>query len=129
MTKCLDAFPNTPRVSRVYSLKTLGKEQFLLFPQCFVLVWKTFCHVHPIQNCCLQNLSVWNGLQLVVWEKGYKSEYLPGAMNKCRRCQPRCSDHEESRPYERNQSEVETRQYNVAEANIYLDDKETSGNL
>ena len=23
-------------------------EQFLLFPQCFLLVWRTFCHLHQI---------------------------------------------------------------------------------
>ena len=25
-------------------------EQFLLFPQCFLPVWRTFCHFHRIQN-------------------------------------------------------------------------------
>ena len=33
---------------------TVGKgeiarnEQFLLFPQCFLPVWRTFCHIHQI---------------------------------------------------------------------------------
>ena len=33
---------------------TVGKgeiardEQFLLFPQCFLTIWKTFCHFHQI---------------------------------------------------------------------------------
>ena len=33
---------------------TMGKgeiarnEQFLLFPQCFLLVWRTFCHFHQV---------------------------------------------------------------------------------
>ena len=33
-------------------------EQFLLFPQCFLPISKTFCHFHQISNCCLQTLSV-----------------------------------------------------------------------
>ena len=31
-------------------------EQFLLFPQCFLLVWITFCHFPKILNCRLQSL-------------------------------------------------------------------------
>ena len=52
---------------------TLGKgeiarnEQFLLFPQCFLPIWITFCHFHQIWNCRLQTLSVWNSLKFVVW--------------------------------------------------------------
>ena len=34
-------------------------KQFLLFPQCFLPVWKTFSHFQQIWNCCLQTLSVW----------------------------------------------------------------------
>ena len=36
---------------------TVGKgeiarnEQFLLFPQCFLLIWRTFCHFYQIWNC------------------------------------------------------------------------------
>ena len=51
---------------------TVGKgeiarnEQFLLFPQCFLAVWRTFCHVHQVQNCRLQTLSVWKSLKFVV---------------------------------------------------------------
>ena len=44
-------------------------EQFLLFPQCFLLIWGTFCHCHQIQNCRLQTLSVWKSLKFVVWER------------------------------------------------------------
>ena len=44
-------------------------EHFLLFPQCFLPVWKTFFHFHKIQNCCLQTLSVWKSLKFVVWER------------------------------------------------------------
>ena len=44
-------------------------DQFLLFPQCFLPVWRTFCHFHQIWNCCLQTLSVWKSLKLVVWER------------------------------------------------------------
>ena len=33
-------------------------EQFLLFPQCFLTIWKTFCHFCLILNCRLQTVSV-----------------------------------------------------------------------
>ena len=42
-------------------------EQFLLFPQCFLPIWRTFSHFHQVKKCCLQTLSVWKGLKLVVW--------------------------------------------------------------
>ena len=45
------------------------KEQFLLFPQCFLSIWRTFCHFHQIQNCRPQILSVLKGLKFVVWER------------------------------------------------------------
>ena len=54
---------------------TVGKgeiarnEQFLLFPQCFLPVWRTFSHFHQIENCRLQTLSVWKSLKFVVWER------------------------------------------------------------
>ena len=44
---------------------TVGKgeiahdEQFLLFPQSFLPILRTFCHFHKIWNCRLQSLSVW----------------------------------------------------------------------
>ena len=46
-------------------------EQFLLFPQCFLPVWRTFCHFHHIKNCPLQTLSVWKSLKFVVLERVY----------------------------------------------------------
>ena len=49
--------------------KIAHNDQFLLFPQCFLPVWRTFCHLHQVQNCCLQTLSVWNSLRFVVWER------------------------------------------------------------
>ena len=55
--------------------KTWGKgeiarnEQFLLFPQCFLPVWRTFFLFHQIRNCHLQTLSVWKSLRFVLWEK------------------------------------------------------------
>ena len=33
-------------------------EQFLLFPQCFLPVWRTFFHFHSIRNCRLQTVSL-----------------------------------------------------------------------
>ena len=44
-------------------------EQFLLFPQCFLPVWRTSCHFHQTQECRLQTLSVWKSLEFVVWER------------------------------------------------------------
>ena len=48
-------------------LKTLWNAQFLLFPQCFLPVWITFCHFGQIWNCRLQTLSAWKSLKSVVW--------------------------------------------------------------
>ena len=44
-------------------------EQFLLFPLCFLPVWRTFWHFHLISNCRLQTLSVLKSLKFVVWER------------------------------------------------------------
>ena len=55
--KVFNPFPNKPWFLRVCStslLKTMGKgeiaryEQFLLFPQCFLPVWRAFCHFHEM---------------------------------------------------------------------------------
>ena len=43
-------------------------EQFLLFPQCFITIWRTF-YFHEIRNCHLQSLSVWKRLKFVVWKR------------------------------------------------------------
>ena len=51
------------------------KEKLPLFPQCFLPVWRTFCHFHQIWNCRLQTLSVWKSLKFVVWER-VKAIYL-----------------------------------------------------
>ena len=54
---------------------TVGKgelarnEQVLLFSQCFLPVWRAFCHFQQICNCRLQTLSVLNSLKFVVWER------------------------------------------------------------
>ena len=54
---------------------TVGKgeiarnEQFLLFPQCFLPVWRTFCHFHKIRHCRLPTVSVWKSLKFVDWER------------------------------------------------------------
>ena len=75
----LNPFPNKPWFLRVCNTSifenTEGKgeiahnEQFLLFPQCFLPVRRTFCHFHQVQNCRLQTLSVWKSLKFVVWER------------------------------------------------------------
>ena len=43
--------------------KIARKEQFLLFPQCFLPVRRTFFHFHYTKNCCLQTLLVWKSLK------------------------------------------------------------------
>ena len=54
---------------------TVGKgeiarnEQFLLFPQCFLVLCKTFFHFHQVWNCHLQTLWIWKSLKLVIWER------------------------------------------------------------
>ena len=64
-------FPHNDTFRRPWEtslLKTLGKgeiarnEQFLLFPQCFLPIWITFCYFRQIRNCRLQTLSVWKSL-------------------------------------------------------------------
>ena len=53
--------------------KTVGKgeiahnEQFLLFPQCFLPIWRPFSQCHPILNCRLQTLSIWKTWKSVIW--------------------------------------------------------------
>ena len=44
-------------------------EQFLLLPQRFLPVRRTFCHFSQIRNCRLQTLSVWKSLKFVVRER------------------------------------------------------------
>ena len=44
-------------------------EQFLLFLQFFLPLWRAFCHFQRIWNFCLQTLSVWKSLKFVVWER------------------------------------------------------------
>ena len=43
--------------------------QFLLFPQYFLSVWRTFCQFHQSLNCHLQILSVWKCLKFIGWER------------------------------------------------------------
>ena len=76
-------FPHKPWCLQYISFEnTAGKgeiahiEQFLPFPQCFVPVWRTFCHFHQIQNCRLQILSVRKSLKFVVWERVKYFEYI-----------------------------------------------------
>ena len=72
-------FPNKPWFLRVCStsvLKTLQEKEKLLvtsnspfFPQCFLPVWKPFCHFQQIWNCGLQTPSVWISVKFVIWER------------------------------------------------------------
>ena len=45
------------------------KEQFLLYPQYFLPIWRTFYHFHQIQNCRLQILTLWKSLKFIVWAR------------------------------------------------------------
>ena len=77
----LNCLPNNPWFLRVCSTSLLKKkkkpagkgniahnEQFVLFPQCFLPVRRTFCCFHQIRNCHLQTLSFSKRLNFVVWE-------------------------------------------------------------
>ena len=54
---------------------TVGKgeiahdEQFLLFPQCFLPIRRTFRHLHENENCRLQAPLVWKNSKFVVRER------------------------------------------------------------
>ena len=54
---------------------TVGKgeiannEQFLLLPQSFLLILRTFYHFYQIENCRLQTISVLKSLKFFLWEK------------------------------------------------------------
>ena len=82
----LNLFPNRPwflRVCTTSLLKTLWvkgeiarNEQFLLFPECLLPIWRAFCHFHHIWNCRLQTLWVWKRIKFVVWERVKAATYL-----------------------------------------------------
>ena len=38
--------------------ETAHNEQFLFYPRCCLLFWRTLCHFHHIQNCLLLSLSI-----------------------------------------------------------------------
>ena len=42
-------------------------EQFLLFPECFLTIQRTFALYLSNLKWCLQTLSVWKSLKFVVW--------------------------------------------------------------
>ena len=62
-------------LQKKFSENSVGKgkiarnEQFLLFPQCFLPVWRTFFHFHQIWNYCPQTLSVWKSPNFVIRER------------------------------------------------------------
>ena len=58
------SFENTVRKGEI-----ARNEQFLLFPHCFLPVWRAFCHFQQNWNCRLQTLSVWKSLEFVIWER------------------------------------------------------------
>ena len=62
---CLSLTPKQALVVTCLQYKSFGNtagkgeiarnEQFLLFPQCFLSVWRKFCHFHQIQNFRFKN--------------------------------------------------------------------------
>ena len=70
--KCFNPFPHNDNFWRPWKQafwkhceKRRNYEQFLLFPQCFLTIWTTFCYFRQIWNCRLQTLSVWKSLNFV----------------------------------------------------------------
>ena len=59
---------NKPFENTVGKGEIARNEQFLLFPQCFLPIWITFCNLRQIWNFCLQTLSVWRSPKFVVWQ-------------------------------------------------------------
>ena len=53
--------------------KLLITSNFSFSPQCYLPVWRTFCHFHHIQNRRLHTLSVWKRQTFVVWERVKKN--------------------------------------------------------
>ena len=51
--------PNKSFENIVGKAEIACNKQFLLFLQCFLPIWRTFCHFYQIWNCHLQTLSVW----------------------------------------------------------------------
>ena len=51
-------------------------KQYLLFPQCFQPVSRSFCHFHQIYNCRLQTLSVQKSLKFFVWERVKEKRWI-----------------------------------------------------
>ena len=82
MIKSFSSFSNKPWFLRVCStsiVNTVGKgeiahsEQFLLFQQCFLPVWRTGCNFHWTWNCLplfylFFFFSVWKSLKFVLWQ-------------------------------------------------------------
>ena len=56
---------NRPLENTVGKGEVAHNEQLLLFPQCFLTVWRTFCHFYQIQNCRLQTFSFWKSQNLL----------------------------------------------------------------
>ena len=55
----LTSLGNKPFENTVGKGEIARNEQFLLFPQCFLLIWRAFYHFNKTWNCRLQTLSVW----------------------------------------------------------------------
>ena len=49
---------NKPFENTVGKGEIVRNEQFLLFPQCFLPIWLTFCHSCQILSCRLQTFSL-----------------------------------------------------------------------
>ena len=58
---------NKPFENTVGKGEIACKKQFLLFPQCFLPIWITFCHFRQIWSYRLQTFLVWKSLKFVVY--------------------------------------------------------------
>ena len=75
---CFNSFPDKPWFFMCLQHKSFESavgnggiafnEQFLLFQQFFLPLWRTSCHFYRIWNCRLQMLSVWKSLKFLFWK-------------------------------------------------------------
>ena len=62
--------------------ETVRNDQFLLFPQCFLPLWRIFRHLHDNNNRRLKTLSVWKNKQNCRMGKGHRIFFNPFSNDK-----------------------------------------------
>ena len=65
---------NKPIENTVGTGEITRNEQLLLFPQCFLPIWRPFSQCHPILNYHLQTLSIWESSKYVDLESVKQQE-------------------------------------------------------